>query len=592
MENLIERLNKAIDIEYDTKNTELDNLSVLPLKERILKGESIGNLRATFLPIRQGSGEISFKQVTVTCEDNSSKFRDGSPVILKKDNYAFELNILKDDGETLVLLSGYSMYGLPSSLDGSNGWELTVAKVDIRNIVKKSIEILDRDQEKRAYISGIFSGSILPDISTMRNEKAINLVENTNLNPTQKLAFTKAYATRNYYLIQGPPGSGKTLLLAHLALEFAKEGKKVLITAATHTAINNALQKASILSQYPHIIKVGKSHQKESLNANGSTAKNIPDFRRSGYDNNSEGIIVGATCYSPQTKKLEFMDWDIVIVDEAGQLSVSLATAAMVKGKKYIFIGDHMQLPPIISEGQNDPIFSKSVFEVLFEHAPGVMLDTTYRMNKAINRFPSNQFYGGKLLTNFMNENRVLEIDRPFMNHQNILDPDLPEVLYCHFHNSPNTRSVFEANITAELVVELLFSGVPASEIACVTPYRSQVRQLKKALESKNIEVENLKEIFIDTIEKIQGQERDVIIYSLATSDPIKAKRRADFFFNSNRLNVALTRARKKRIVLASKKTFELETDDPKLEKLINVFKAFYNDAHKVYEESAGGGLF
>jgi len=137
-----------------------------------------------------------------------------------------------------------------------------------------------------------------------------------------------------------------------------------------------------------------------------------------------------------------------------------------------------------------------------------------------------------------------------------------------------------------------LFSGVSASEIACITPYRAQVRQLKKALVNKNIEAEDLEQIFVDTIEKIQGQERDVIIYSLATSDPIKAKQRAEFFFNSNRLNVALTRARKKRIVLASKKTFELEADDPKLEKLINVFKAFYNDAHKVYEESAGSGLF
>jgi len=592
MENLIERLNEAIDIEYDTKNTEINNLGTLPLKERILKGDSIGNLQATFLPIKLGAGEISFKQVTVTCEDNLSKFRDGSPVILKRDNYSFELNVLKDDGETLILLSGYSMYGVPSHLDGSNGWELTVAKVDIRHIVKKSTEILDNDQEKKSYISGIFSGSISPNILTKENDRAVNLVENTNLNPTQKLAFTKAYATKNYYLIQGPPGSGKTLLLAHLAVEFAKEGKKVLITASTHTAINNALQKASILSQYPHIIKVGKSHQKESLNDNGSTAKNIPNFKGSGYDNNSKGIIVGATCYSPQTRKLEFMDWDVIIVDEAGQLSVPLATAAMVKGKKYIFIGDHKQLPPIISEGQNDPIFSKSVFEVLFEHAPGVMLDTTYRMNKGINRFPSNQFYGGNLKSNFLNENWLLETDRPFRNHQNILDPNLPEVLYCHFHNSPNTRSIYEADLTADLVVELLFSGVSASEIACITPYRAQVRQLKKALVNKNIEAEDLEQIFVDTIEKIQGQERDVIIYSLATSDPIKAKQRAEFFFNSNRLNVALTRARKKRIVLASKKTFELEADDPKLEKLINVFKAFYNDAHKVYEESAGSGLF
>lgn len=592
MENLITRLNQAIDFEYDTKNAEVDTLKKLPLEERILKGDSIGNLQAIFSPIRSSPSGIYFKDVTVTCKDNLSKFREGSSVILKKENYSFKLDIFQDNGEVIVLRSGYHTYSLPLELDGSDGWELNVTKVDIRKIVKKSTDILNRNPEKKAYLGGIFSGNILPDFSDEKTEKAGILVENTNLNPTQKLAFTKAYATENYYLIQGPPGSGKTLLLAHLAVQFAKEGKKVLITAFTHNAINNALQKASTLSQYPHIIKVGKPHQKENLNINGSTAKNIPDLGKSKYGNNSKGIIVGATCYSPHTKKMEFMHWDVIIIDEAGQLSIPLATAAMVKGEKYILIGDHKQLPPIIAEGQRDPLFSKSVFELLFKHAPGVMLDTTYRMNEAINRFPSNQFYNGKLKPNADNANWRLDVAQPFRNHQNILDPASPAVLFCHFHNSPNTRSKYEANLAAELVEELLFNGISASEIAIITPYRAQVRQINKSLTAKVLDLEIREKIFVDTIERIQGQERDVIIYSMATSDPVKAKQRAEFSFNSNRLNVALTRARKKRIVLASKKLFELEADDPKLHELIGVFKAFYNDAHKVYEESVGGGLF
>jgi DNA replication ATP-dependent helicase Dna2 len=91
------------------------------------------------------------------------------------------------------------------------------------------------------------------------------------------------------------------------------------------------------------------------------------------------------------------MDWDVIIFDEAGQLSIPLAIAAMVKGSKFIFIGDHKQLPPIIAENHTDVVFQKSIFEHLHQFHPGIMLDITYRMNKWINEFPSKQFYNSRL---------------------------------------------------------------------------------------------------------------------------------------------------------------------------------------------------
>ena len=86
------------------------------------------------------------------------------------------------------------------------------------------------------------------------------------------------------------------------------------------------------------------------------------------------------------------MDWDVIIFDEAGQLSIPLAIAAMVKGSKFIFIGDHKQLPPIIAENHTDVVFQKSIFEHLHQFHSGIMLDITYRMNKWINEFPRNNF--------------------------------------------------------------------------------------------------------------------------------------------------------------------------------------------------------
>ncbi len=592
MENLINRLNQAIDIEYDSKNAEVDEIKNLPLEERVMKGDTISNIKAEFFPISNTASGIIFKKVTVRCKDNLSKFREGSPIVLHGHGHSFALDVLADNGNTMVLLSGYHVYSLPINLRESEGWELDIAKVDIRHIIKKSTAILSYNHEKKEYISGIFSGQILPKFSSIRLEEATQLVENTGLNAIQKRAFVQAYSTENYYLIQGPPGSGKTWLLAHLAIAFAKEGNKVLITAPTHTAINNALQKTSSLSQYQHIIKVGKSNQKENLNYNGSTAKNVADFRNSGYNNTSRGVIVGATCYSPHTRKLEFMDWDIVIVDEAGQLSVPLAVAGMVKGKKFIFIGDHKQLPPIISANQKDPIFSKSVFELLFQHAPGIMLDVTYRMNHAINRFPSKQFYKGELHPHPDNENWVLDVPQIFNKHNEILDPLKPEVLFSHFHQSQNTRSEFEATLCAELVEELLNNGISPDEIAVITPFRAQVRRINNALAIKIRNIDQGGNVFVDVIERMQGQERDVIIFSMATSNPIQAKQRAEFFFNPNRLNVAITRARKKRIVIASKELFGLNSPDSKLQGLIDIFRSFYKDAYLIEESDVGVDLF
>ena len=94
----------------------------------------------------------------------------------------------------------------------------------------------------------------------------------------------------------------------HLAYQFAKRGQKATYHCS-HLQLLITHFKNAQHSQYQHIIKVGKSNQKEGLNYDGSTAVEYPDFRNTAYDNNSRGIIVvGATCYSPHTRKLEFMD--------------------------------------------------------------------------------------------------------------------------------------------------------------------------------------------------------------------------------------------------------------------------------------------
>lgn len=286
------------------------------------------------------------------------------------------------------------------------------------------------------------------------------------------------------------------------------------------------------------------------------------------------------------------MDWDVIIIDEAGQLSIPLAIAAMVKGSKYIFIGDHKQLPPIIAEDHPDEVFQKSIFEHLHQFNSGIMLDITYRMNKWINDFPSRQFYNGKLVPDKKNEGWLLDIPNKFNNYAEILDPAKPEVLFCHFHESNESRSEFEADFIAVLIEEYLKQGVKPDNMAILTPFRAQVRQIKKALMRMSNYTEFKDELFLDTVERIQGQERDIIIFSLATTDPIKAMQRASFFFNPNRFNVAITRAKKKRIVIGHKNLFHLSSNDKELDKMIVNFRDFYNSSFKVFEQAQTEDLF
>jgi len=227
MGNLIDLLNNAIDAEYDSKNDELDELFLVPVEERVQKGDTIANTFAYFegVPDEESGKEYGFTRVKLYCENNISKFREGTPVCLSGHGYSFNLDIVEDNEEGMVLESNYGYKSIPAIYSGANGWQLDNAAVDIRNIVKKSTDILRFKSEKLNLLSQIFEGKIRQTSTNEKQKEGKLLAEKTDLNSTQKRAFIEAYASTELSLIQGPPGTGKTWLLAHLAVQFAKEGK-------------------------------------------------------------------------------------------------------------------------------------------------------------------------------------------------------------------------------------------------------------------------------------------------------------------------------------------------------------------------------
>ena len=165
------------------------------------------------------------------------------------------------------------------------------------------------------------------------------------------------------------------------------------------------------------------------------------------------------------------------------------------------------------------------------------------------------------------------------------------EILYLHHEFDALGRSPFESGLSADIVADLVDNGVSLEDIAVITPYRAQVREVKKALVKKGvIDEDSLDDVFVDTIERMQGQEKDYVIFTLANSNPSEVEDRLEFFYSPNRLNVAITRAKTKCIVIANEKVFQICRDSRQTGAVGLGQKAFwdyYNLATKQYAEAA-----
>lgn len=587
MNNLITELKAFIDREYDEENRQIEEIWAKPLNERVLLGEAIDNIyikthRMSILNI-----SIIFS-IDLHCQENISKFRKGSKVILHQNtlNKGYSCEIVQDKGNELVVSAGFpnNNFVFPSEIQDGPGWVLDNDKVDIRHIIKSALDQLLTSPSLKNYIHGIITGQSRITLNEFKKNNAEHLSQKYSFNPNQKKAFVNSLSTNNFNLIQGPPGTGKTWLLAHIAHELALSGENVLITAFTHRAINNALVKIAKVTSYEHIIKIGQSSNADDLTWDNGKVENYEKIDRSPYNSNSKGVILGATCYSVVPSRLSGFQFDTVIFDEAGQLTIPLGIVGMLAGNRYIFIGDHQQMPPIIKAKHSNENLTKSIFELLFSHNPGVMLNITYRMNKVINNFPSNKFYDGNLISDPTVANGKIKYNSCPVRYAQILDAEASDVFVDLKHRNRGIRSPEEAEIIVELLKELISLGVPATEIAVIAPYRAQGRLIRKNIQDKFGEDSEkiLESIVVDTVERIQGQERDVVLISLTTSDPVHAAQRAEFYFKPNRLNVAITRPRFKRILVGSSHLFAANPKDEGLELWINNFRELYNEAQKI----------
>ncbi|MBX5457365.1 MAG: AAA family ATPase [Thermogemmatispora sp.] len=289
--------------------------------------------------------------------------------------------------------------------------------------------------------------------------------------------------------------------------------------------------------------------------------------------------VIGATCIGSATARvLSDVTFDLVLVDEAGQISLADLLVPLVRGKRAVLVGDHQQLPPIIDQTVRqrlaalsqqgtinsaedaveedlaaiETMLSKSMFEMLVEGVDEqhfVMLTEQYRMSERIARFVSTQFYGGRLQTaNLPRLQRArCESDPLFAAPFTFIDTAEMKAPYRlergHYYNEA------EAQIIAELALRAQQQG---REWRIIVPYQEQAACIRHWLEKTAAEHGLELQSLIATVDSFQGGESDLVFYSFTRSNPRHA---VGFLQEQRRLNVALTRAREQLILVGDSRT-------------------------------------
>jgi DNA replication ATP-dependent helicase Dna2 len=530
-----------------------------PVGERVAAGRAIADVRVA---AARPDGML-----TLTCPRNESRFREGDVLCLSRESPFFEptyLVTLEVDEETELLVStehpGIISLDLATQFDG---WVLDEGYLDFSDVAVSALAQAADTAAGRQRVLPLLTGASRPTLDMDRYEHALARAEGWRLNDQQAEALASAYASDLAYLIQGPPGTGKTLVLARLAQLLAEDGERVLVTAFTHRAINNVLNTLHRLALREDaapatVVKIGRR-----LRADDLRVENCETFAASPLPDLSGAYIVGATPFATRTNRLGGVEFDTVIFDEASQITLPLAIMGMLAARRFIFVGDHRQLPPVLATRYGDAMLRESVFGALVDRGFDTMLEETYRLSAELAAWPSAQFYAGRLAPSADAARRRIRYAHPPARLADILDPDEPLVFVDLGHRNATTRSDGEASLAVDLILELLACGIAPAEIGVVAPYRAQGRAIRSLLrQALPDDPARRRLIVIDTVERMQGQERDVVIVSLTTSQPAFATKVADFLFQPERLNVAITRPRSKLIILGSRHLLDASPSD------------------------------
>lgn len=595
-------LSKIGDSQYDSKNG-LANLWLQSFAEKVDNYEILYDLEITRNEADTEQKEITFQRpIQPDCFAN---FREGDSCLLYPQNnknetvtsnQIFKCTLLELRKESVIVKIGYKQRNT-HFFEQHKKWALEHDSMDLSyNAMYRNLYTFICASQKK---KNLLLTQKEPEEIVSKSEQNI---ENKEIKEHERI-ISKALNAKDYFILNGPPGTGKTsIIIKNLVAKLQESpNRSILLLAYTNRAVDELCDTVdrAISGKNRKFIRIG-NELACSPKHRPSLLKNVLDeeeikLAEDGKKFSRESVrqllqnqsIYISTIASINGKEeiFKLKKFDTIIVDEASQVLEPQIIGILSKCKRFILIGDHKQLPAIVLQNSEKSKTNNSLLESiglnnrknsLFErlyvfceknnlHHAFDSLTYQGRMHRDIADFPNRYFYHSRLkeLEGNLAQTQALQLHFP---ENNPLAQKLASQRVLFFPTQKNKeRNIGKSNEEeADLVVQLISeiqnlytlnhkTWDEHKTLGVITPFRNQIALIKQKLEEARIP--HHETITIDTVERYQGSQRDIIIYSFAVNSPFQLKSIVNFNDNETvdrKLNVALTRAREQLILIGN----------------------------------------
>ena len=602
---------------YCEKEAFRKQTEMLGIQRKVKRGDAWFPLRVG-KSFYNSLNQLSVEVYRTTDQDIEHNFEYGRPVMffreLRKDStnslsslrlkyFSFTGTVSYVDGDRMVVIVPDSapLTEMTTSVDPV-GCQLSFDETSYRAMFDALDRVISASDNRLSYLRDLFYRKSSQTVAQRLQSGGVILPW---LNPTQQQAVNSVLVAKDVAVVHGPPGTGKTTTLVEAINETLMREPQVLVCAQSNMAVDWISEK--LVDRGVNVLRIGNPtrvndkmlsftyerrfeahpdyttlwsirkairelrsqrkrgsesfHQKLSRLKSRATELEI----RISAELFGEARVIASTLVGADNRVLMGMKFHTLFIDEAAQAMEAACWIPMRRVSRVVLAGDHCQLPPTVkSIAALKAGLGKTLMERIVENHPEVvtLLRVQYRMNEHIMRFSSDWFYGGKVESAPQIKHRgILEYDYPieWIDSQVPADSDMAEQGGESFVASTFGRiNPVEAELTLNTLEEY-FKKIGRQrildeqiDVGVISPYRAQVQYLRQLIKKRSFFKPFRRLITVNTVDGFQGQERDIILISLVRSNE---EGQIGFLRDLRRMNVAITRARMKLIIMGDRAT-------------------------------------